>query len=239
MDKLQNFFGKIASSLPTTSDSEPFIVTENSLPCPQQLISTAKLVVKKGVHQYGSWYQIDQLWFFAHKQTYRQLSLLILACIFSPHIGELELLLTHQQSDIKKIIVESQNLDIDTLTGGFYTKPFAFKYWPEVQSCLHPLHNLQVPDWDLPELLLTDEGDCCTTEEDWKNRSVIRGFGTPSGATHFAELLLNIGLPETENQEFYLESYVGNRSLAPGSAEARLWLPGGNYWDDSLFEESG
>ncbi|MEH2238254.1 hypothetical protein [Nostoc sp.] len=239
MDKLQKFFGQLEAILPATSDSEPFIVTENSLPCPQQLISTGRLVVKKGVSQYGSWYQIDQLLFFAHKETYRQLSLLILGCIFSSNVGKVELLLTHEKSDIKKIIVESQNLDIDTLTGGFYAKPFAFKYWPEVQHRLHPLHNLQVSDWDLPELLLTDEDDCCITEEDWKNRSVIRGFGTPSGATRFAELLLNIGLSETERQEFYLESYVGNKSVAPGSAEARLWLPGGDYWDDSLFEECG
>lgn len=237
MDKLQKFFGKIASSLPATSDDDPFIVTENSLPCPQQLISTARLVVKKGVHQYGSSYQIDQLLFFAHKQTYRQLGLLILACVFSQNVGEVELLLTHKQSDIKKIIVESQNLDIDKLTGGFYAKPFAFKYWPEIQCRLHPLYNLQIPDWDLPQLLLTDEEDCCITEEDWKNRFVIRGFGTPVGATHFAELLLNIGLSETESQEFYLESYAGNKSVAPTSSEVRLWLPGGHYWDDSLFEE--
>ncbi len=239
MDKLEKIFGKIASSLPTMSDSNQFIVMENSLPCPQHLISTAKLVVKKGVHQYLSSYQIDQLWFFAHKQTYRELGLLILACVFSKNVCDVELLLTNEHSDIKKIIVESENLDIDTFIGRFCAKPFAFKYWPEIQDRLHPLHDLQVPDSDLPQLLLTNEEDFCVTEEDWKTRSVIRGFGTPLGATHFAELLLNIGLSETESQEFYLESYGGYKSVAPMSVEARLWLPGGHSWDDSLFEECG
>lgn len=191
MDKLEDFFGNIASSLPTTSDSDPFIVTENFLPCPQQPISTAKLVVEKGVHEYGSSYRIDQLWFFAHKQTYRKLGLLILACIFSKDVDRVELLLTHEQSDIKKIVIESHKLHVDTLTPGYqgyFAKPFAFVYWAEVQSWLHPLHRLQAFDQDLPQLLLTNEEDFCVTEEDWKTRSVILGFGTPLGATHFAQL---------------------------------------------------
>jgi len=242
MDRLENFFGKIAASLPDTSDSDPFVVTENSLPCPPQPISTAGLVVEKGLHEYGSSYRIDQLWFFAHKQTYRELGLLILACVFSKDVDKVELILTHQQSDIKKIIVESEKLHVDMLPlgyQGYFAKPFAFVYWPEAQSSLHPLHSLQVFDQDLPQLLLTNEEDFCATEEDWKKRSVVLGFGTPLGAAHFAQLLLNIGFSETESQEFYLESYSGNKSVAPGSAEARLWLPGGYYWNDSLFEKCG
>lgn len=234
MDELSEFFDEMASSLPMNGDS--FVIMENSLPCPHNPIFTKQLVINKGEHDYGSSFRIDQLWFFAHQQTYRQLGLLILACVFSKDVDRVELLLTHEQSDIKTIIIESEKLKAEQLiTSGYYAKPFAFVYEAKAIQELHPLYGLQVNDYDLPQILLTNQEDLCLTEEDWKTRSIVRGFGTPLGATHLAQLLLNISSPETDKTEFYLESYSGYKSVAPWSAEARLWLPGGYYWNDSLY----
>lgn len=186
MDELLDFFDEIASNLPMNGDL--FVIMEHSLPCPHKPISTKQLVINKGEHGYGSSFRIDQLWFFAHKQTYRHLGLLILACVFSKDVDRFELILTPEQSDVETIIIESEKPEIEQLiTSGYYAKPFAFVYEAKAIEELHPLLGLQVNDDDLPQILLTNEEDLCLTEEDWKTRSIVRGFGTPLGATHLAQ----------------------------------------------------
>ncbi len=65
------------------------------------------LYIEKGVHDYNGYFRADIVLFHAHKATYRQLGLLILAVVFHTLPETVEIELTHPASAIKRLIVES------------------------------------------------------------------------------------------------------------------------------------
>lgn len=61
------------------------------------------------------------------------------------------------------------------------------------------------------------------TDEHWRSRNVIRGFGGMFASSRLRALLLNIGLPKNDRAEVNLETSVGGRkSVADDSAEVRF-----------------
>jgi hypothetical protein len=83
---------------------------------------------------------------------------------------------------------------------------------------------------DLPCFYLTSVGRAVITEEDWKQRDTVIGFGRDGGSVLFAELLLNAGRLENSVNEYSLEGDAGVRGVGPMSAEVTLFLEGSIGW---------
>ena len=95
----------------------------------------------------------------------------------------------------------------------------------------HPFDDCADPR-ELPCFGLTNREDFLLTEEHWKGRDAVHGFGTDHGRALFAELLLNAGRPESSTDEYELEGEGGFRGVGIQSAEVRLYLPGHLFWDE-------
>ena len=138
---LQTIYADLAARLPVETDgSNNLALTAQNLPPPPIQLTTGELYILRREHCYNDWFKIDLVDFFARKETYRRLGLLILA--------------------------------------------------------------------------------------DWQQRDQVKIFGSDAGLVLFAELLLNIGLPQNEETEFALECESGgNRAVGVNSHEANLFFP--------------
>ncbi len=235
---LERLYGEIVTQLPTVTDGrKEFVVSWETLAAPPEKLATDQIIVVKTEHHYGS-FRNDLLYFKAHKATFRQLGILILATIFQPEPLTVRLELLHPVSQVREFRIENNFRELKKLTGGFHTQPKAFVYWPEqptdkaryLQSFCHHC------TWNLPEFALTNQRQCLLTESDWQNRDVVLGCGTDEGSANFAELLLNFGLPDTEQTELVLEGAGGNRRVSETSAEVTLILPGHTFWIDEEWQ---
>lgn len=228
---LESIFFDLAKKLPINSDGEKsFIFTSENLPIPDSLIETTKLYVKKGEHVYAPSFRADSITFYARKETYRYLGLLILSIVFHPEPSEICIKINHTESDVSNLIVEFEHPSLDQLYSGYHTKPFAFEYYPSLPA-RHPFDRCIKPE-NLPRFNLTNTEDFLMKEEDWKNRNTVRIFGSDYGLVIFAELLLNAALPQNEESEYELEGESGFRGVGLSSAEVTLLLPGHIYWFD-------
>jgi hypothetical protein len=232
---LETIYSELASQLPTKTDgNECIALWSENLPLLPSQITTNNLYVKKGEHFYNDWFKVDNLHFFAHKETYRYLGLLILSVVFHQRIAEVEIRLNHQQSEIKSLIVENAPLDINQLPSGYHSQPFAFQYYPNLPA-RHPFDRCILPA-DLPCFELSNSTNLNFTDEDWKQRDTIRVFGSDAGMVLFAELLLNLSLQHNEQDEFELEGESGFRGVGISSAEVRLFLPNSLFWTEEHWQ---
>ncbi len=203
------------------------------LPLPPRDMVTDRLIIAKTTHNYDSHWQTEALHVQAHKETYRQLGLLILAVVFHETPAQVHLTLTHPVSDIKHLIVEFEYLH--EARGGYITRPYAFTYTPEMTE-RHPWYYRP---WDsrpldLPTFFLTNREGLITKPEEWGQRDTVHGFGSDNASVLFAELLLNASNPNNVVNEYQLEGEGGFRGVGPQSAEVALFFPGSLGWTDDL-----
>lgn len=233
---LETIYSDLASQLPSRTDRyESITLSSQNLPLPTSEITTDNLYILKATHDYNDWFRVDALWFFARKETYRYLGLLILSVVFH-RVSEVHVRLNHPHSEIKGLIVEYAYRNIDELTAGYHTQPFAFEYYPQLPA-KHPFDRCMLPK-DLPCFELSNSKDLNFTDDDWKQRDTVKIFGSDTGLVLFAELLLNLSLPHNEQDEFELEGESGFRGVGISSAEARLLLPGHLAWTEEHWQES-
>jgi len=234
---LATIYSDLASQLPSRSDgNENITLSSENLPLAHFEMASDNLYISKAEHYYNDWFRADALWFFARKETYRYLGLLILSVVFHQKVSEVEIKLNHPHSQIKSLIVENPPLDINKLPSGYYSQPFAFKYYPQFPA-KHPFDRCILPA-DLPCFELSNSTNLNFTDEDWKQRDTVRIFGTDAGMVLFAELLLNLSLPNNKQDEFELEGESGFRGVGISSAEVKLFLPGNLAWTEEHWEES-
>jgi hypothetical protein len=232
---LESIFGDLAARLPISTDgNESFTFTSESFPVPPLQIETQNLYIKKGEHIYHPAFRIDSIRFNARKETYRYLGLLLLAGIFNPPPSEIILKLNHAESDILNLVIECEQIDLNTVFPGYWTKPFYFHYYPKLMQ-KHPFDECIEPQ-HLPCFSLTNTEDFQNSDDDWKNRDTVRIFGNDAGMVRFAELLLNVALPQNEQDEYALEGEGGFRGVGIHSAEATLLLPGHFFWFDEHWD---
>lgn len=238
---LKDIFGNLAESLPVATDgNESFTFMAETLPVSQAQVETPNLYITKGSHIHHPSFKIDSIGFNAHKETYRYLGLLILSAIFHPQPSEVFVKLSHPESDISNLIVKYNHSELGRLCGGYHKKPFAFKYYPAL-TWKHPFDKCIEPR-NLPRFALTNLDDFVISEDDWKNRDTVRilgtdkGIGNDEGMVLFAELLLNVALPQNEQDEYALEGENGFRGVGISSAEATLLLPGHIFWVDEHWQ---
>jgi len=234
---LETIYSNLASQLPSQTDgNESITLSFENLPLPPFEMESDKLYVLKAEHDYNDWFRVDALWFFAHKETYRYLGLLILSVVFHKQISEVEVRLNHLHSEIKTLIVEFAPRSIGELTAGYHTQPFAFEYYPQLPA-KHPFDRCVLPT-DLPCFELSNSTNLNFTDEDWKQRETVKIFGSDVGLVMFAELLLNLSLPHNEQDEFELEGESGFRGVGISSAEVKLFLPDSFAWTEEHWQES-
>lgn len=231
---LERIFGELAAQLPTSfSGNDCNTFTSRDLPVPLVRLLSDRLYIHKRAHQYHEYYsyQVDSLYFFAHKETYQHLGLLMLAVLFHPQPSEVVIELIHPASDIKNLILVYEHGDLEHLPGGYHTRPYGFVYFP-TETSKHPFDE-GIPPRDLPRFGLTKMDGFVDTEEDFRNRDTVKICGKDVGQALFAELLLNAGQPENPVDEYELEGEGGFRGVGVWSAEVRLFLPGHELaWDD-------
>lgn len=222
--------------LTTATESEPYVLKAQNLPQPPAWMETDHLYIAKGIHEYEDYFRADMLWWFASKETYGQLALLILAVLFHPDPPEVNLQLTHPASEIKRLVVRYEYPPSDEyLDAGYNTRPYAFAYYPGETAWYDHGRYREVSD--LPCFWLSGAEPGGDYEAAWKDRDTVIGFGTDVGATRFAELLLSAGRPDNACVEYALEGDGSGlaRSVGRWSAEVRLWLPGSDAWDPAQW----
>ena len=234
---LEDLYGDLAQTVLTTaSESEPYVLKAQNLPQPPARMESDRLYIAKGIHEYEDYFRADALWWFATKETYGQLALLILAVLFHPSPPEVTLRLTHPASEIQRLVVRYEYSPSDAyLDAGYNTRPYAYAYYPG-ESAWYDLGRYRDVS-DLPCFWLTAAEPRSDYEAAWKARDTVIGFGTDVGAARFAELLLTASRPDNACVEYALEGDGSGpaRSVGRWSAEVRLWLPDSYAWDPAQW----
>jgi hypothetical protein len=200
------------------------------LPTLPSAMSTGQLVIRKGKHDYNSYYLVDSLKLMASKTVMRSLAIVALCSLFHDDPEEVTLELTNDKSDIRKLIVRSP----------FYHRrgsrltvvPYDFTYIPE-ETDKHPFLKILpfTSILDLPRFFLTTVDNPIYSEgERW--RDTVVGFGTDLAHVLLAELLLNASAPGDGVAEYALEGEAGFRGVGPLSAEVTIVLPGSLAWEE-------
>lgn len=222
---LETIFSSLSKQLPLTIDgNESFTFSLESLSIPPEELGTENLYIKRSQHTYNDSCKYDSLHFNAHKETYRFLGLLILSAVFHPQPSNVLVKLKHPESDIKNLLIEFPHLQLANLPSGYHTKPFAFEYYPAI-SWKHPFDKCVKPE-NLPCFSLAFMDAFPITDEEWNKRDTVKMFGSDIGMILFAELLLNVALPQNEEDEYELEGEGGFRGVGTNSAEVKMFLPG-------------
>lgn len=229
---LDHILNDFISDIP--SDENIIFFSDNLISLPDHLF-TDKMYIKKVKQAYDSYYRADALWFYAYRNIYRKLGLLILSVIFNEKQARLSLHLTHELSQIKRIIIEFDHKTLSEVLPGYTTRPYAFNYAPQtIQK--YPWRTQNIEPSDLPCFLLTNSEQNVITDQDWESRDTILGFGTDVASVRFAELLLNLSSPQNTNDEYVLEGEGAYRGVGIHSAEARLFLPGHLAWEYEAWQ---
>ena len=209
-------------------------MSSENLPLPPSEMESGNFYIEKTKHNYNNWFEVDLLWFYAHKETYRYLGLLIFSVVFHRRVPKVEVRLNHPQSKIKRLIVEYAPRKMNELTAGYHTQPFAFEYYVQL-TAKHPFDRCVLPK-DLPCFELSNSTDLNFTDEDWKKRDTVKIFGSDKGLAAFAELLLNFSLPHSDLDEIQLEGESGFRGVGISSAEVSLFLPNHYAWIEEYWQ---
>jgi hypothetical protein len=184
----------------------------------------------KGAHYYECW-RIDYVQCYAPKETYEQLGLLLFAAVLHNVTHHIVVHLGHPSSEICRFVLDPAALCRDPGGTGLELMAARFEYWPSLPD-RHPWLDEPPAPEHLPCFSLTNEAGFTVTEEDRAARDTVVCDGGTSGTVRFAELLLNISRDANDVTEFPLECEAGFRGVGPRSPEVRLWLPGGDGWDD-------
>jgi hypothetical protein len=205
------------------------VFSAENLPSPSNILTTPKLAIGATEHHYDSSIRIDTLHFYAAPTTYRQLGVLLLACIFHLHEQVVVINLTNPHSKLKHVEIDYKGLTHGA-AWGYVKRPLRFTY--------HPQFAQPRPDWPQHEHYLPQFSYTFSREnkshpvEDLDKRDSLVISGEDEGLILLAELLLNVGLVNnnTPLEAIELEGFPGHRRVRTWSAEAQFHLPGSSSW---------
>lgn len=232
-EDLEAWFGEIAAEIPrlSTYDAE-FVFSRANLPIPPSELTTDALWFRQPHwHTYNS-FPVPMVDLCVDKSGCRLLGLLILAVVLHPEPETVELHLRHHESQIDLLRVRHEQ---ESWNADYKTTPESFSYWPG-ENDRHPWTGWWVDRADRPKIEITtrDELGPVNRRDFLAGCDTVIGFGHDLSAVRMAELLLNASLDDNEQVEFDLEGEVGGYpSVAAGSAEVQIWLPGGLGFIDS------
>ncbi len=219
--------GEVAIRLPVRPEEDPFVFSRQSLPEPSPSLRSNHLVLRKGIRESDDCYRSDTVHVFANSSTLRHLAILTLAVLFHPTPGEVHILLTHPESQIKHFRIRFDHRS-EEQPHGYWATPTALEYW--VNSPF-PLLNM-LDRRQRPGLRLTcKKGYRGDIDEAWRLRDTVVGFGGQEATVAMATLLLDAAVFPFPRGEYKLEGLAGNDVLEPLSADVRIILPGSELWD--------
>lgn len=222
---LQTFYGDLLSRLPRREDDDDLASTKgeltvvvfdtDSVPVPPTQLPTDAIVLQRGHHDWMG-YRVDRFGLFLDKPACRALGLLILSVVLHPDPEEVEVLLTHPESEMKVLRVGYRHPARSDLGCRYWATPTRLNYQPQ-RPPLGPFAHAPVNA--LPVVRL-DQSD--------RNEQSVVGFGSDVGSINFATLLLDLGLDDNIYNEFELmgEPAGDYRGVGPISAELYIKLPG-------------
>ncbi len=229
MISLEEFTAPLLGELPVEEQTHIILNPANCKQAPEELESERlKIIAWPLGHSYGDSARFDVIHFFADKETYRALGLLIFSAVFHPNTI-VTLHLRHPETKVERLVVVYEcSTPEKPLPNELVKTPAAFSYWPKPPESRHPLYWGKRWERDsidrLPMLDFTNQHGQCVNAQDFAARNVVCGFGGALGSATVAALLLDIGLPANADAEFSLEAAPGYQSVRPGSAEARFWV---------------
>jgi len=242
-DDLERLFGEAADALPDhviDGNTKSIIFTAENLPrCPDSMTCDAVWMRLVGLSFYNN-FPIDSVDLCSDKRHSTTLGLLLLSVVFHPEPATVDIELTHPASWIRHLRVRYEPSEIHEYSDGYETLPRCFAYRPsEVER--HPWSQQLPPDpHHLPRLQITDQDEIGpvngVTNDFWADfeaRDTVVIESSDYGTVRLAELLLNAGLSDNDQDEFQLEQEGGYRGVAPLSAQLGIWLPGSLGYDPS------
>ncbi len=229
--KLSDFGADI--SLPALSDEDCFVFRRSSFPSPPRQLVAPELHVVMGGHCYhpgNLTYPVVAL--CGPKGTFRGLGLVLLASVFHQAHQRIEIDVTNIDSvESTKTRVTQLRIQLDwgrrdeePNAGQIIVDPIAYKYFPRSRR-KWPWSGDEIPA-DLSHLPMAYFGDDEGFEVRSDRPAFVYGFGGIEGSIRIAELLLDVSQEGNAEFEFDLESEMGCRGVAPGSAEISINLPG-------------
>lgn len=244
MHDLLRLYSTTAASLASSPDTAAWesdedaplyrsIFRRGDLPAPPAELSTGGMYARHGTHTYPS-LAVDSVHLFASADVYRCLGLWIVACLLEPGPREFWLRITHAESDVRHICVDTGYRSLDGERAGLHTQPHAVVYYPGMVTAF-PLADQPSP---LPSIRLTNREDRLAGFGDDDDRDTVEGFGSDVGGWRFAEVLLNLSQDWNPRVEVELEGAFGFGGVAPDSAEVRFWLPGSAGWEPGAWTDS-
>jgi len=211
--------------LPADPD-ESIVFTPSDFPPLPESLGCDDLVIKHGFHDYDTW-RVDYPQWSGSREGFAALGLAIVGVMLLRH-ESVTVYLTSSHSEIRSLtILQPPALDHGT---GLEVLPTRFHYSMS-EIARHPWTAYPPAPDELPWFKLTNAEDFVVTDQHRATRDRLHGFGGAPGSARFARLLLDLSRPANRIFEVALECEAGFRGVAPASAEVRLWLPGGDYWD--------
>src|SRR5260370_9162131 len=229
---LNRVFGHLATTLPDGPPDSPnlpdFVFHAGVLPVPPATLSSDRIIIRKGRHEYNSWYLAESLWMSLSARKCRELGVFLLSCAFHGPVEDTTLTIGHPDSDIRMILIPAGKLTLADLPFGISMVPFALRYSPGEPKRYPWMYDCCTHD--LPLLALSNLDDCVGGEEQWRGRDTVRIWASRPGTLRLAELLLDAGCSWNKVRDYALEGDAGYRGVAPMSAELRIFLPGSDGW---------
>jgi hypothetical protein len=207
----------------STPLDEEHVLTADDLEAPRNNMEDASIVFRKGASVYGT-FRVDRVLMQFEREHCLRLGLVIVAMLVHG-TAEVQIALTNPRSDIRRIVLRPEPSLSDR---GIIERVVAFLFRPKRYGrspwCPRPSYLLPI---DLPFASLANrENEIPVSDDDWRGRDTLFGFGGPCGCAQIALLLLNAAGPLNEEEEFLLAQEPGPAGVAPGSAELQLILPG-------------
>jgi len=179
------------------------------------------LVLRKSGLNSGT-FRIDGIDWIGRKQVFQSLGLVTLACVFQGKSVQLNL--THTETQVKKLIIESNfEFRLPEISDALINLQ-KFEYWP--QQAFRERFDEFDNKYSYPQFLLSNENDLCVSPEQWETRDIVRGFGSLEGLVYMAQFFLDASRPSSKHGEYVFETEGLFRRVAPMSHMSRFFVEG-------------
>lgn len=228
MQKLQSWSNSLSLSISDIGsetgngeDEYETLFEKASFPNLDDEYSIDDLVLRKSGLTSGS-FRIDGVDWIGRKRVFQSLALVVLASTFYQKAVSIHF--THDKSEVKKLVIQADSgFRLSEISGAF-TKLMKFEYWPE-QAFRERFDEFD-NKYAYPSFSLSNENDIIVTDEDWKNRDVVYGFGSLDGLVYMSQFLLDISRPSAKHREYVFEGEGLFRRISPMSHMARFFVEG-------------
>jgi hypothetical protein len=211
-------------------DDDFIIMNRRQLPRPPAKVDMRDVIADWGYHDHDH-FRVDLVHLYARPLTLGRIGLLILADVLHPNERGVEIRFTNPRSVVKRWRFRSAS---DASGLGLVQQPIKYGYTPR-RAERHPW-SYERDAAALPHFALTNAEESTVRDEERAARDTLLGCGGANASARFASLLLDLARPGNECVEVELEGEAGFGSLAPASAELKIWLPGSVAWEYGDFD---